>query len=92
MPEQVWAQTAERILSGLRDGTYPAGSRLPGIVPLAGQLGVSTSSVRSALGLLARSGWLDVRPGGGHYVPAGPDVPSTLADHERRITRLEQRR
>jgi GntR family transcriptional regulator len=64
----------------LRRGSFPPGSRLPGERELAAEVGVSRSTLRKALDLLADRGLLDRSPKRGWFVP--PHVvgepPSTL--------------
>jgi GntR family transcriptional regulator len=50
------------------DGRYPRGSRLPSEPELAIELGVSRPTLREALVLLAREGWLVRRHGSGTFV------------------------
>ncbi|WP_163778927.1 GntR family transcriptional regulator, partial [Proteus mirabilis] len=52
---------------------------LPSIRRLAGQMGVSPSTVVEAYDRLAAEGLIRARPGSGFYV-CGPAAPLTLAD------------
>lgn len=55
---------AERsLVSLILDGTYPAGSALPGERQLAQSLGVTRPTIREALQRLSRDGWLEIRQG-----------------------------
>jgi len=63
-----YEQVAERIGQLIRQGTWPAGSRLPGIRRLAGQLKVSVATVQRALELACDWGLLESLPRSGHYV------------------------
>src|SRR5438270_5804836 len=51
-------ETVERLGSAIRAGILPAGSRLPTERDLAGQLGISRSTLRHALNTLVQSGHL----------------------------------
>jgi GntR family transcriptional regulator len=64
----------------LRRRTFPPGSRLPGERELAARIGVSRSTLRKALDLLADDGQLDRSPQRGWFVPAQVvgEPPSTL--------------
>lgn len=52
------AQFAEWLKSGIAHGRWPAGTPLPGIVELSRRCRVSTTTVRAALGRLAKGGWI----------------------------------
>lgn len=56
------------LLEGIRNGTYPAGSRLPSEKELAGQYGVSRITSKKALELLAERGMISRMPGRGSFV------------------------
>ncbi|WP_431240106.1 FadR/GntR family transcriptional regulator [Mycolicibacterium aichiense] len=64
------AQTAQLLLSRIRDGEWPLGHRLPGETTLAAQLGVGRSTLREAIRELAGKGVLDSRQGAGVFVIA----------------------
>jgi len=68
------------LLNELRDGVFPANSRLPGERALAGQLGVSRSTVRQVLIALAQTGLLRASPNRGWFVNASlfSEGPNTL--------------
>lgn len=51
------------LVSLILDGSYPAGSLLPGERQLAHTLGVTRPTVREALQRLSRDGWLQIRQG-----------------------------
>lgn len=58
------ADRAERLLiEGILDGTYPAGSDLPGERDLCKTLGVARPALREALQRLSRDGWLAIQQG-----------------------------
>lgn len=56
------------LLKGIRDGTYPAGSRLPSEKELAGKYGVSRITSKKAMELLAEGGMVSRMPGRGSFV------------------------
>ncbi len=58
----------EELLSGLLDGTYPRGIKLPNEDELAERAGVSRATVREAVGGLVEAGYLTRRHGSGTYV------------------------
>lgn len=64
------AQTAQLLLSRIRDGEWPLGHRLPGETTLAAQLGVGRSTLREAIRELAGKGVLESRQGAGVFVTA----------------------
>ena len=53
----------QRLIQAILDGTFAAGSTLPGERDLAGQLGVTRPTLREALQRLARDGWLEINHG-----------------------------
>nr|WP_246062373.1 FadR/GntR family transcriptional regulator [Haloactinospora alba] len=67
-PVTQWA--TERIKTMIADGTLSPGDRLPTERELAGELGVSRSSMREAIRALTTLGVLEVRHGSGVYVSA----------------------
>lgn len=67
-PEQVSQTISRAILSALRSGRYPVGSRLPSETDLAQQFGVSRPSVREALAALQFAGYVESRRGAGCVV------------------------
>ncbi len=71
---------AERLTTAIALGQYWPGQRLPAERRLAELLGVSRSTVRDALGLLAEQGLVEIRRGcnGGAFVVAS-SVPGTEA-------------
>jgi len=82
------AQTLAALRSGLADGTWPVGTRLPGEHELAAQLGVGRNTVREALRSLVSSGLLRARVGDGTYVIATDELEAALA---RRVSTHESR-
>ena len=61
---------AEQILTSIKIGTYPPGSRLPAERLIAEQMNVGRPAVREAISALQISGVLESRPGDGTYVAA----------------------
>lgn len=68
VPKYVRARHA--IMTAIRDGRFPAGSRLPAERVLAEQLGIAYLTVRRAVAGLAGDGILERRPGVGTFVRA----------------------
>ena len=62
-PQRPAAYAEEALVNAILDGTYPAGTTLPGERDLAAQLGVTRPTLREVLGRLERDGWLTVRHG-----------------------------
>ena len=62
---------ADYILSHLRDGSWPAGSRIPSENELCRTLGLSRTSVRSAIQRYVSTGVLESVRGKGTYVRSG---------------------
>lgn len=61
---------AEQILTSIKIGSYPPGSRLPAERLIAEQMNVGRPAVREAISALQISGVLESRPGDGTYVAA----------------------
>src|SRR3954452_17499261 len=73
-----YGETVTRLGTAIRIGVLPAGTKLPPERELAGQLAISRSAVRSALGTLTETGHLKAARGraGGTFVVEGPPVAS----------------
>lgn len=56
------------ILSRLKSGRYPVGSRIPTESALAGQFDISRVTIRRALDLLVRDGYVESKRGSGYTV------------------------
>lgn len=67
-PEPLWHQVEQAISAAITDGTWPAGSQLPGEDELTGLLGVSRITVRHALRNLEAAGQLRRERGRGTFV------------------------
>jgi GntR family transcriptional regulator len=63
-------QVDEILLERIRDGVYPAGSRMPSESELSEELGVSRATVRTVLARLAVNGLIIRKQGDGTYVNA----------------------
>ena len=63
-------QVDEILLERIRDGTYPAASRMPSESELSEELGVSRATVRTVLARLAVNGLIIRKQGDGTYVNA----------------------
>ncbi|MBP8856389.1 MAG: GntR family transcriptional regulator [Anaerolineaceae bacterium] len=66
--ESIIEQINQIIRSRIQQGVYNAGSRLPSETTLAGEFGVSRSSVRNAMESLVNEGVIIRRHGDGTYV------------------------
>ena len=77
----MFEETVERLGTAIRTGILPAGSRLPAERLLAGELGISRSTLRQALTTLVQSGHLvSLRGrGGGTFVTDRPPLASVSA-------------
>ena len=71
----VFEETVERLLDGIRLGVHGDGDRLPPERELAARLGVSRVTIRDALRELAAAGYVQTRRGrfGGTFVTYQPD-------------------
>jgi GntR family transcriptional regulator, transcriptional repressor for pyruvate dehydrogenase complex len=86
-PPTTFEETVERLGTAIRLGLLPAGSQLPPERKLAGQLGISRSTLRQALTTLVQSGHVVSARGrgGGNFVTEHPplaDVNGKLLDEE----------
>ena len=85
-PAPLYQQLYEALLTQIRSGALPAGTRLPGKRTLAGQLAVGVNTVDTAYQMLAAEGYLESRARSGFFVqevtrplaapaPAAPPAP-----------------
>ena len=88
-PGPLWRQVAETVRDGIRDETYPAGSRLPAERVLCQELGVSRVTLRKGLAALATEGVIVVSDGRGWFVASGRPEPKSEAVHREWPTTLE---
>ena len=78
-PRRLYQQIADQLRGLIRNGEFPAQSRLPAERDLAHQLGVSRPSLREALIALEIEGSVEIRTGAGVYVCAASDhVPNGI--------------
>lgn len=74
MPRPAYLRIADELRNGIRDGSYPPGSRLPTIAVLSGTHHVSEIVVRQAIAVLRSEGLVETRRGGGTIVRIRPPV------------------
>jgi len=70
---QVYAVMEERIT----EGTYPPGGRLPSVVDVCGEFGISQMTARKVLGELRKKGLAAMYPGVGTFVTELPQPPKS---------------
>ncbi|GHJ04857.1 hypothetical protein TPA0906_67220 [Streptomyces olivaceus] len=68
---QVYAVMEERIA----EGAYPPGGRLPSVVDVCGEFGISQMTARKVLGELRKNGLAAMYPGVGTFVTQLPQPP-----------------
>jgi GntR family transcriptional regulator len=95
-PRPSYVQLADLLRRGIADGTYPPGSRLPGLRKLAEDYGVANATAGKAVDVLQREGLVVSRPGLGTLVrEAGASSPASiqaqLDDLRQRVEALEAR-
>lgn len=66
--EALYLKIHDRLVSEIHDGKYPAGQRLPTEAELMRREGVARITVRNALNLLAKEGYIDRSPRRGSIV------------------------
>ena len=64
----IWRQVAAIIEGRIADGTYPPGSRVPGIVELSAEFGIAASTAQKALAHLRDTGQVRTELGLGTFV------------------------
>ena len=64
----IWRQIAAIIEGRIADGTYPPGSRVPGIVELSAEFGIAASTAQKALAHLRDTGQVRTELGLGTFV------------------------
>ena len=79
-PTPLYYQLKEELALLIRNGTYPAGSKLPPELTISQELGLSRGTVRQAIGSLVNEGRLLRVQGHGTYVSKSPPV-LRLAQH-----------
>lgn len=65
---QLYAQLRSRII----DGTYPPGRRIPSLVTIEQETGLSTDTIRKAIKLLAEEGLVRIVRSRGTFVTSRP--------------------
>jgi GntR family transcriptional regulator, uxu operon transcriptional repressor len=81
-------QTADAILSYVRDAGLGSGARIPTERTLGEDLGLSRHSLRKALHLLETDGWISREVGRGTFLrPSAVNTPRASADLDRRASR-----
>lgn len=73
-------EAARHLEDAIRTGRWPVNSQIPKEADLAAELGVGRSTVREAVGSLARLGMLEPAPGRGTFVRSLSPVRGVLAD------------
>lgn len=68
-----YLQLAGILRERIADGTYPAGRKIPPILDLQEEFGLSSMTVRRAVGVLAEEELLVVVPGRGTFVARPQD-------------------
>lgn len=71
-------QVRDLLTQRIARGSYPPGSRLPGEIELASELGVSRATVRRAMDLLVARGLVQRRQGVGTFAAPPQDIPNPL--------------
>ena len=69
-PKAIVEQVDEILLERIKEGVYPAGSRMPSESELSEELGVSRATIRTVLAKLAINGLIIRKQGDGTYVNA----------------------
>ena len=77
-PKKVATIVAEQIIDTIKDGSFPAGSKLPSEFELAEHMGVSRPTIREALSALTAVGLIESKPGSGNYVRNGASLVDTI--------------
>lgn len=63
-----WEQVAEIMRARIADGTYPPGSRVPSVLQLQAEFGISTSTGQKVHRALRADGLIRTQSGMGSYV------------------------
>ncbi|MEB3050857.1 GntR family transcriptional regulator [Mycolicibacter sp. MYC123] len=75
----LFAQVRTRIIEAVRDGALPAGTRLPTVRELAGQLGLAVNTVARAYRELEAAGIVDTRGRFGSFVASSDPVDAAMS-------------
>jgi GntR family negative regulator for fad regulon and positive regulator of fabA len=62
-PQRPNSYAEHALINAILDGTFPAGTTLPGERDLAAELGITRPTLREAIQRLARDGWVTVQHG-----------------------------
>ncbi|HID51099.1 MAG TPA: fatty acid metabolism transcriptional regulator FadR [Anaerolineae bacterium] len=89
-PQRPNSYTEQSLVNAILDGTFPAGSSLPGERTLSAQLGVTRPTLREAIQRLSRDGWLTVRQGkptlvNNYWREGGLNVLSALVQYSQQL-------
>lgn len=89
-PQRPNDYTEQSLVKAILDGTFAAGTTLPGERTLALELGVTRPTLREAIQRLARDGWLTVQQGkptvvNDYWRDGGLNVLSTLVQHSEQL-------
>ena len=67
-------EVIEHIISGIKEGTFQPGEKLPSEKELAKEFGLSRASIREAIQKLSMLGILEVKHGKGSYITENPSL------------------
>jgi DNA-binding FadR family transcriptional regulator len=87
---------ADVLRTGIANGVYPAGTRLPSYRELRDQHQVALNTAQAAIRLLAAEGLVEIRPARGAYVRdqtdgnASPSLRAELADLQATLRKSRQ--
>ncbi|WP_369167743.1 winged helix-turn-helix domain-containing protein [Streptomyces sp. R28] len=70
-----WRQVYDVMRERIVDGTYPAGERLPSVVDVCGEFGISQMTARRVLKELRQDKLAYMEPGIGTFVAPLPEPP-----------------
>ncbi len=78
----IYQQIIAAIRTGILNGTYPPGSKMPPVRELALQAGVNPNTMQRALSELERDGLLHAERTSGRFVTEDQVVLRTLSQHQ----------
>ena len=91
-PVPIYQQIRDRIIEAIAGGAQPAGSGLPSVRQLAGDLGINFHTVIKSYDLLRQEGLLRVNRKSGAVIQrdpsSGPPAPGWVPDWESRLRTL----
>ncbi len=100
-PRRPYVQVADALRTAIREGTLPAGTRLPSGRELAAEYGVALMTVQRAIDVLRSEGLVRSHQGSGVFVRAGADTSeatgglaelrAVVQDLAERVAALEAR-